>query len=98
MRLDARLGIAGAVAMSGQLIYVADAYEDPSFYNEVDIETGYRTRSLLCVAVKDDAGQVIAVGQVLNKRGGGAFTAEDEERFQKFLEPIGRLLAGLQAA
>ena len=36
MRFDARLGIAGAVAMSGQAINVADAYEHPLFYKEVD--------------------------------------------------------------
>ena len=91
-------GIAGLVARNGETVNLEDAYEHPLFNRSIDQRSGYRTRSLLCVAVKDDAGQVIAVGQVLNKRGGGAFTAEDEERFQKFLEPIGRLLAGLQAA
>ncbi|HSK31736.1 MAG TPA: GAF domain-containing protein, partial [Candidatus Limnocylindria bacterium] len=35
MRFDARLGIAGAVAMTGQTINVADAYEHPLFYKEV---------------------------------------------------------------
>src|SRR5262245_61385598 len=49
MRFDARLGIAGAVAMSGETINVADVYEHPLFYKEVDLETGYRTRSLLAV-------------------------------------------------
>src|SRR5262245_43684734 len=44
IRLDARLGVAGSVAMTGQTINVADAYDHPLFYKEVDLQTGYRTR------------------------------------------------------
>ena len=78
MRFDARLGIAGAVAMSGKTINVADAYQHPLFYKEVDIETGYRTRSLLAVPLHDLNGAVIGVGEASNKLG-GAFTDEDAE-------------------
>src|SRR5262245_1782124 len=78
MRLDARLGIAGAVAMTGQTINVADAYEHPWFYKEVDAETGYRTRSLLAVPLHDLSGAVIGVGEATNKLN-GAFTDEDGE-------------------
>jgi signal transduction protein with GAF and PtsI domain len=35
IRFDARLGIAGSVAMTGQTINVADAYEHPLFHKEV---------------------------------------------------------------
>ncbi len=82
MRFDARLGIAGAVAMSGETINVADAYEHPLFYKEVDIETGYRTRSLLAVPLHSLNGTVIGVGEASNKLGGdftGVFTDEDAE-------------------
>ena len=78
MRFDARLGIAGAVAMSGETINVADAYEHPLFYKEVDIETGYRTRSLLAVPLHSLNGTVIGVGEATNKLGGD-FTDEDGE-------------------
>ena len=40
MRFDARLGIAGAVAMTGQTINVDNAYEHPLFYKEVDAKPG----------------------------------------------------------
>jgi GAF domain-containing protein len=70
MRFDARLGIAGAVAMTGQTINVADAYEHPLFYKEVDIQTGYRTRSLLAVPLHSLNGAVIGVGEATNKLGG----------------------------
>jgi Nif-specific regulatory protein len=78
MRLDARLGIAGAVAMGGDMINVADAYEHPLFYKEVDVETGFRTRSLLAVPLHDLNGAIIGVGEATNKQG-GRFTAEDAE-------------------
>ena len=37
IRFDARLGIAGAVALTGQTINVADAHHDPRFYREIEI-------------------------------------------------------------
>ena len=78
MRFDARLGIAGAVAMSGQAINVADAYEHPLFYREVDLETGYRTQNLLAVPLHSLDGAIIGVGEATNKRG-GVFTDDDAE-------------------
>ncbi|HVO96347.1 MAG TPA: sigma-54-dependent Fis family transcriptional regulator, partial [Terriglobales bacterium] len=78
MRFDARLGIAGAVAMNGQVINVVDAYEHPLFYKEVDFETGYRTHNLLAVPLRSLDGAIIGVGEATNKRG-GVFTDEDAE-------------------
>jgi Nif-specific regulatory protein len=78
MRFDARLGIAGAVAMSGQAINVADAYDHPLFYKEVDAETGYRTRTLLAVPLHNLDGIVIGVGEATNKTS-GTFTELDAE-------------------
>ncbi len=78
MRFDARLGIAGAVAMTGQTINAADAYEHPLFYKEVDLETGYRTRTLLAVPLHSLDGAVIGVGEASNKKG-GVFTEGDAE-------------------
>jgi Nif-specific regulatory protein len=78
IRFDARLGIAGAATMSGQLINVQDAHQDPRFYKEVDVRTGYRTRSVLAVPLRNHEGEVIGTFQALNKKG-GVFTANDEE-------------------
>jgi len=78
MRFDARLGIAGAVAMTGKAINVADAYEHPLFYKEVDVETGYRTRTLLAVPLLSLDGAVMGVGEATNKLD-GVFTDEDAE-------------------
>ena len=78
MRFDARLGIAGAVAMSGQLINVSNAYDHPLFYKEVDVETGFHTDTLLAVPLHSLDGAVIGVGEASNKVG-GAFTEQDAE-------------------
>src|SRR5207244_11290958 len=53
MRLDARLGIAGKVALTGDTINVADAYDHPLFYKDMDLQTGHRTRTLLAVALSN---------------------------------------------
>jgi Nif-specific regulatory protein len=81
MRLDARLGIAGSVAMTGETINVAEAYEHPLFYKEVDSQTGYRTRTLLAVPLKNGKGEIIGVGEAINKLN-GLFTDEDAEVLQ----------------
>lgn len=77
IRFDARLGIAGAAAMTGQKINVEDAYNDPRFYKGIDGRTGYRTRSLLVVPLRNQEGNVIGTFQVLNKKN-GVFNKYDE--------------------
>ena len=76
MRLDARLGIAGSVAMTGKSINVADAYEHPLFYKDIDLQTGYRTRTLLAVPMRNSKGEVIGVCEAINKKE-GIFHDED---------------------
>jgi Nif-specific regulatory protein len=75
---DARLGIAGAAAMSGHTINVADAYEHPLFFKEVDQKIGYRTKTLLAVPISNSKGEIIGVGEAINKKV-GMFTEEDAE-------------------
>ena len=70
-------GLAGAVAQTGQPLNIQDAYQDPRFDGEWDRRTGYRTRSTLCVPMKNQHGRTIGVVQVLNKRD-GTFSDEDE--------------------
>ncbi|HEY1340945.1 MAG TPA: sigma-54-dependent Fis family transcriptional regulator [Bryobacteraceae bacterium] len=78
LRFDARLGIAGQAALTGNAINVGDAYGDPRFYDAIDGQTGYRTRNLLAVAMRNQKGEIIGAFEVLNKRT-SAFTARDEE-------------------
>lgn len=77
IRLPFGRGIAGYVAASGDTLNIPDAYLDPRFNADVDRQTGYRTRTILCMPMKDKSGEIIGVFQLLNKRD-GAFTGEDE--------------------
>src|SRR5437764_5842890 len=78
LRFDARRGIAGSTALTGASINVSDAYSDPRFYTGIDDQTGYKTRNLLAVAVRNHRGEIIGAFEVLNKHA-GVFTRRDEE-------------------
>jgi len=78
IRFDARLGIAGAVALTGQTINVEDAHQDPRFYKEIDLRSGYRTLTLLAIPLRTHEGEIIGTFEVLNKKT-GAFSKADEE-------------------
>ena len=79
IRVPLGSGIAGLVAETGEVIKLDDAYADGRFNRTIDRSTGYRTQTVLCVPMRDAAGEVTGVIQALNKQGGAAFTAEDEE-------------------
>lgn len=77
IRLKPGEGLAGAVAKTGKPLNIKDAYQDVRFDAEWDRRTGYRTRSTLCVPMKNQHGRTIGVVQVLNKQD-GHFTVADE--------------------
>jgi Nif-specific regulatory protein len=78
IRFDARLGVAGAVLISGKKMTVEDAYKSPLFYPSIDSLTGYHTRNILSVPLTNFKGEIIGVFQVLNKKA-GRFSSEDEQ-------------------
>ena len=76
LSLNMKLGIAGMVAVTGHSVLIEDAWNDPRFDRTVDQRTGYRTRSMLCVPLKNGSGQTVGVVQAINRHDGG-FTADD---------------------
>lgn len=70
IRIPATAGIAGAVFTTGIAEIIADVYQDSRFNPEIDKRTGYRTRNILCVPLRNRDGQVIGVTEVLNKQSG----------------------------
>jgi putative ABC transport system ATP-binding protein len=98
VRIPIGSGIAGAVAASGRAERVDDAYADPRFNPDVDQLFGYRTRSILCLPMFDRRGGVFAVAQLLNRRDGQPFSADDEQRVAGLLASIARVFEGLQGA
>ena len=70
-------GIAGHVATSGLTINITDAYQDSRFDRDPDRLTGYRTRSVLAVPLKNVSGHIIGVFEAINKNG-TPFNVDDE--------------------
>ncbi len=89
IRIPLGSGIAGAVAQTGQAIRIDDAYSDPRFNRDVDKQTGYHTRSIISLPVKNQAGEVFAVAQLLNRKDELPFDDGDEQQFADFIESIG---------
>ena len=77
IRFPCDLGVAGSVFTSGEAEIIADAYADPRFNQEVDRRTGYHTRNILCVPIRNKKQEVIGITQVLNKHAGD-FDSEDQ--------------------
>ena len=88
IRFPRHLGIAGYVATSGRVLNVPDAYKDPRFNRDIDKQTGYRTRSIICAPVRDESGHIIGVVEVLNKTT-GVFSNEDEDLLVALTSQVG---------
>src|SRR3954452_6084381 len=87
IRFPNSMGIAGTVFKTGETVNIPYAYADLRFNPAFDKQTGFFTRSLLCVPVSNKAGKAIGVTQVLNKIG-GTFKKDDEVRLKAFTAQI----------
>lgn len=70
-------GIVVHVARTGQPLRVDDTYREPLFNRVVDRITGYRTRTILCLPVRNYHGELIGVIETMNKKV-GLFDDTDE--------------------
>ncbi len=88
--------IAGQVAVTGVTVNVEDVYAESRFdfsgAREFDRKTGYRTRSVLTIALRDKSTRVIGVLQLINStnRDTGAVIPFDDLH-QTFIESLSRL-------
>ncbi len=78
IRLPRGRGIAGHVARTGETVNIPDAYADSRFDPEVDRRTGFHTRNILTLPIRNKAGKIIATLQLLNKAA-GSFTDDDTD-------------------
>lgn len=78
IRFSATKGLAGHVATTGLTINIQDAYNDNRFNKDIDNKTGYVTKNILCMPIRNMKHEIIGVFQVLNKNN-GFFTSEDED-------------------
>jgi hypothetical protein len=80
LRIPWGAGLVGEVCRTGLPVNIPDVYADARFNRETDRQTGYRTRSMLCLPLFDFDGQtVVGALQALNKRNGGTFDDYDLE-------------------
>jgi adenylate cyclase len=87
IRFPNSVGIAGTVFTTGKSVNIPYAYADLRFNPSFDKQTGFFTRSILCVPVVNKNGKIIGVTQVLNKRG-ATFNEDDEQRLNAFTAQI----------
>ncbi|XP_022315399.2 dual 3',5'-cyclic-AMP and -GMP phosphodiesterase 11-like isoform X1 [Crassostrea virginica] len=87
IRIPWGTGIIGHVAQTGELLNIPDAYKDPRFNNEIDLQMGYRTHSILSTPIKDCEGVVIGVAQAINRTNckDEPFNLHDEKIFSNYM-------------
>ena len=78
IRFPADKGLAGYVVQTGETLNITDAYSDSRFNPEVDKNTGYKTKTILCMPIMNNNHEIIGAFQVLNKID-GIFTKNDED-------------------
>lgn len=78
IRFPADKGLAGYVVQTGETLNITDAYSDSRFNPEVDKNTGYVTKTILCMPIMNNSHEIIGAFQVLNKID-GVFTKNDED-------------------
>lgn len=76
-------GIVGYTATTAKSLNIQDAYNDPRFSKTTDMETGYKTQTLLCVPIFDEKKRICGVTEMINKKD-GYFTDDDERMIQVF--------------
>jgi len=77
LRVPDDRGVVGQVIQTGRPCRVDAATEPDKIDRNVDLQLGYRTRTLLAVPLRGKAGELFGVFELVNKRS-GIFSAADE--------------------
>ncbi|HEV7377798.1 MAG TPA: GAF domain-containing SpoIIE family protein phosphatase [Pyrinomonadaceae bacterium] len=68
--LEKGVGVAGYVAEQGESVLLNDVNADPRFDPSTDRRTGFTTRNMLCVPLRNPEGVLMGSLQAINRRGG----------------------------
>jgi signal transduction histidine kinase len=82
-RLPIGAGLAGSAAQSGQATLVNQVHQDSRWYDKMDAQTSFDSRSILTVPLLEE-NQVLGVIQVINKQDGGLFQEDDKQLLTAF--------------
>jgi len=80
-------GIVGEVIRSGQTEFVADAQRDTRHFNRVDRDTGFVTRSMICVPLRV-GDEIVGAIQVINRVQSGRVVTQFAPEDVKLLEDV----------
>lgn len=96
LRIPVGQGIAGWVLQSGHGVICNDVTQDQRFFSDVDQQTGYTTRSLLCAPLQHQT-QRLGVIEALNTTRPTGFDDEDLALLTAFGELAGTAISRTQA-
>ncbi len=85
-------GIVGASIENNEVILIPEAYSDSRFNQQTDKETGYVTKSILCMPVTNSKGEVIGAYQAINKNDNEIFDDQDVKRLSLAAAFCGKIL------
>jgi GAF domain-containing protein len=88
--------IVGEVIASGKPVIASELQSRDGAHRRIDTTTGFVTREVICVPIRSsDGARITGAIEVLNRKGGGRFTEEDQsllletgEHFQGIVESI----------
>jgi sigma-B regulation protein RsbU (phosphoserine phosphatase) len=81
--LEKGVGVAGYVAETGESALINDVASDPRFDSSTDKRTGFVTRNMLCVPLRNPEGVLMGALQAIN-RPGGHFSDADLSYLESF--------------
>ncbi len=76
-------GISGYVAQTGETVNITHAYEDKRFNPEFDRKSGFKTKNILCMPMRNRQDRIIGVFQLINKSHGSFDFDREDENFLK---------------
>lgn len=97
LKLEVGQGVVGRTVAENRPQVVSDAQSDQRVNVRVDAETGFVTRSILCVPIATAQGVIGAI-EVINRRGGGVFDAADAEILRLIAAPTALAIHNAQLA
>ncbi len=91
IRLRVGEGIAGTVAARRRSMNVGDAWRSPEFARRIDLETGFRTRSLIAAPILDPDERLLGVLEAVN-HAAGDFSEVEEATLTRIAAKLAELL------
>ena len=95
LRVPDDRGVVGQVVQSGLPARVDSSTEPERINRQVDQALGYETRTILCVPLRSQSGQVIGAFELINKTE-GSFGPQDEAVLEELAEHAGIALENVQ--